>query len=185
MLYIWRHFLWETILVRQKKKAIIQHRLHFCRYHFSNQILRSCTIKKHRTKLNFSSIVLIRYPWTHNFLQPNHHKNNCNYNYHEQVLPWFLTILRSCTINMTLNDVILLPRANFTIIYHNTVKTIAITITIKMPSRNLKALANPSRKKKELSSSKYKFICCWNSLKSLNFPNYLPLHQSNSNQIWF
>ena len=111
-----------------KKKAIIQHRLHFCRYHFSNQILRSCTIKKHRTKLNFSSIVLIRYPWTHNFLQPNHHKNNCNYNYHEQVLPWFLTILRSCTINMTLNDVILLPRANFTIIYHNTVKTIAITI---------------------------------------------------------
>ena len=52
---------------------------------------------------------------------------------------------------MTLNDVILLPRANFTIIYHNTVKTIAITITIKMPSRNLKALANPSRKKKKNS----------------------------------
>jgi hypothetical protein len=41
----------------------------------SNQILRSCTIKKHSTKLNFSSIVLIRYPWTHNFLQPNHHRN--------------------------------------------------------------------------------------------------------------
>lgn len=41
----------------------------------SNQILRSFTIKKHSTKLNFSSIVLIRYPWTHNFLQPNQHRN--------------------------------------------------------------------------------------------------------------